>query len=78
MKWEYTESELKDADQWISDCLIKVQKKRDNYIKKIKEEKQKIHKDMMWFDLFVDYVHDNNINIYNEACEYADKIQMES
>jgi hypothetical protein len=29
-----------------------------------------------WFDLFVDYVYDNNSNLYNEACEYADKIQM--
>ena len=28
-----------------------------------------------WFNNFVDYVQDNHRNIYNEACEYADKIE---
>lgn len=26
-----------------------------------------------WYDLFVDYIEEVNINLYNEACEYADK-----
>jgi|TARA_R100000995_G_scaffold18009_2_gene7319 transcription elongation factor Elf1 len=28
-----------------------------------------------WYDDFVDYIQEININIYNEACEYADKKQ---
>ncbi len=35
----------------------------------------KYTKDKSWFDFFVDYVQDNHRNIYNEACEYADKIE---
>jgi len=27
---------------------------------------------LKWYDLFVNYVEDQNINIYNEACDYAD------
>ena len=26
-----------------------------------------------WFNNFVDHVQDNHRNIYNEACDYADK-----
>lgn len=26
-----------------------------------------------WYNLFVDYVQSLDINLYNEACEYADK-----
>mgnify|MGYP003661813773 CR=1 FL=1 len=25
-----------------------------------------------WYDLFVDYIEESNINLYNDACEYAD------
>jgi len=78
MEWEYTESELKDADKWIGDCLRKVQKKRDEYIRNIKEEKMEKSAKVEWFDLFADYIYNNNSNLYNEACEYADRIQMES
>ena len=26
-----------------------------------------------WYDFFIDYIQENNINLYNQACEYADK-----
>lgn len=42
------------------------------------EERMETHAKIEWFDLFVDYVYDNNSNLYNEACEYADRIQMGS
>jgi hypothetical protein len=45
---------------------------QENRLKQIRESK------VEWFDLFADYVYDNNSNLYNEACEYADRIQMES
>ena len=25
------------------------------------------------YDFFIDYIKENNINLYNKACEYADK-----
>jgi hypothetical protein len=42
------------------------------------EEKMENSAKVEWFDLFADYIYDNNSNLYNEACEYADRIQMES
>ena len=37
----------------------------------------KYTKDKSWFDFFVDYVQDNHRNIYNEACDYADRYEYE-
>tara|TARA_R110002012_G_scaffold255472_1_gene435432 strand:- start:986 stop:1207 length:222 start_codon:yes stop_codon:yes gene_type:complete len=28
---------------------------------------------MEWYDLFVDFIEQMDSNLYNEACEYADK-----
>lgn len=27
---------------------------------------------LKWYNLFVDYVEDQNANLYNKACDYAD------
>lgn len=32
-------------------------------------------KQLQWHDFFMEYVQEVNINMYNEACEYADKQQ---
>ena len=29
----------------------------------------------LWYNYFIDYVEQNHINIYNNACEHADKIE---
>ena len=28
---------------------------------------------LIWYDLFVEYISNQDKNLYNEACEYADK-----
>ena len=28
---------------------------------------------LKWFNLFADYIHETNRNIYNDACKYADR-----
>lgn len=40
------------------------------------EELAELHAKVEWHNLFVDYVYDQNKNIYNEACEYADNNQI--
>jgi hypothetical protein len=30
-----------------------------------------------WYDFFVDYVEENHRNIYNNACEFADRKEEE-
>jgi hypothetical protein len=30
-----------------------------------------------WYDFFVDYVQENHRNIYNNACEFADRKEEE-
>ena len=40
----------------------------ENEIKKGKEKQV-----LIWYDLFVDYISNQDKNLYNEACEYADK-----
>jgi len=37
------------------------------------QKKQNKKNLLIWFNLFADYVQTVNINIYNEACNYADK-----
>ena len=34
-------------------------------------------KQLQWNDFFMEYVQEVNINIYNEACEYANKQQKD-
>ncbi len=38
---------------------------------------EKLKHQLEWFNFFVDYVQENNSNIYNSACEYADKKEEE-
>ena len=42
---------------------------------KQKETKQKQNDKQVlkWFNLFADYIQETNINLYNNACKYADK-----
>lgn len=45
-----------------------MKKPTDIYIKDMEKQLQ-------WFNHFVDYVGNNNSNLYNEACEYADECE---
>ena len=36
------------------------------------EKREKLEKQLEWFNHFVDYVGNINSNLYNQACEYAD------
>jgi len=42
-----------------------------SYIKKA-WELQKMKELLKWYNLFVDYVEDQDNNLYNEGCDYAD------
>lgn len=44
----------------------------DNY-DEVKQLKNKLN----WYNLFVDYVQETDINLYNYACEYADNSEVE-
>ena len=33
---------------------------------------ERLIKELEWFNNFADYLETNNINMYNESCEYAD------
>ena len=41
-------------------------------MKKRISEIQTLKDKLAWYDLFVDYIAEIDINKYNEACEYAD------
>ena len=43
-------------------------RQEENEIKKGKQKQV-----LIWYDLFVDYISNQDKNLYNEACEYADK-----
>lgn len=34
-------------------------------------------KQLQWYDFFMEYVQEVDINMYNEACDYADKKQKD-
>lgn len=38
-------------------------------------KEEQYRKVIEWFNNFVDYVENNSINIYNEACEWADYLE---
>ena len=33
---------------------------------------ERLIKQLEWFNNFADYIETNNINMYNESCDYAD------
>lgn len=61
-----------DKDQLLKD-LRRLKKPGTDTIS---EELAELHAKVEWHNLFVDYVYDQNKNIYNEACEYADNNQI--
>tara|TARA_R100000781_G_scaffold64521_2_gene40725 strand:- start:468 stop:602 length:135 start_codon:yes stop_codon:yes gene_type:complete len=42
-----------------------------------KEEIRRLQKQLDWSNDFIDYVQDQMPNIYDEACEWADKMEIE-
>lgn len=45
----------------------------DNDMKEIDKTKmERLIKQLEWFNNFADYIETNNINMYNESCDYAD------
>ena len=53
------------------------ERKRETYREFIRHHKTSCEDALDWYDLFVDYIEEVNINLYNEACEYADDQQQE-
>ena len=80
-------TDLKNDTEWVNDSHSEYEHKGvvhglDRLINHLtksslykKEKIMKYTKDKSWFDFFVDYVQDNHRNIYNDACEYANKIE---
>ena len=52
-------------------------KEKNKQIKQMEEynlkELEELRSQVEWFNFFVDYVQCPNRNLYNSACEYADK-----
>lgn len=44
-----------------------------NSMEKLYRENKKLKSKLEWHNLFVDYVQSQRVNLYNEACEYADQ-----
>lgn len=44
---------------------------------RLQEENAELDSKVEWYDYFVDYVYKVNKNLYNDACEYADKEQSD-
>lgn len=41
-----------------------------------KNEQKQLQKQLDWSNDFIDYVEDQMPNIYDEACEWADKMEI--
>jgi len=39
--------------------------------------KKQLQDQLTWYTSFTDYIENNHINIYNESCIYADKIERQ-
>ena len=65
--------EFVDTDSIIENknsmSISEIFEKKGEPFFRAEEEKQVLK----WYDLFVDYISDQDKNLYNEACEYADK-----
>ena len=42
-----------------------------------KTKMKRLIKELKWFNNFADYLETNNINMYNESCEYADQKEID-
>ena len=56
--------------------FMELLEEKEYSIKALREDNTKKEMVLDWFNHFVDYVADHNKNLYNEACEYADKIEQ--
>ena len=55
-------------------CLNLSYAYNDSDMKEIDRTKmERLIKELEWFNNFADYLETNNINMYNESCEYADQ-----
>jgi hypothetical protein len=61
-----------DKDQLMKDLRTL----KNPAIKSESEAVAELHAKVEWYDLFVDYIYDQDKNKYNEACEYADNNQF--
>lgn len=43
-----------------------------------KKKMERLEWTTSWQSLFMDYVEDNNLSLYNKACNYADRIKMDN
>ena len=54
-------------------CLNWTYAYNNNDMKEIDKTKmERLIKQLEWFNNFADYLESNNINMYNESCDYAD------
>ena len=63
-----------DKDQLIKD----LRRLKNPVIKSESEQIAELHAKVEWYNLFVDYIYDQDRNKYNEACEYADNNQFKT
>tara|TARA_Y100001970_G_C14020948_1_gene743496 strand:- start:535 stop:759 length:225 start_codon:yes stop_codon:yes gene_type:complete len=64
-KYHFIKNKIDDTKKQI--------KENEETMKLLKQSKQRIE----WYDDFIDYIQCYSINLYNEACEYADNKEME-
>lgn len=75
-------SDIESDDSWVNDSHTGAEYRGvcnglSMLVKHLEEiECDECKKDEVeWLNYFADYVQDNNRNCYNNACEYADKMQ---
>lgn len=56
--------------------LHKLIESKNHEIEALRNELSKKEKALDWYKYFVDFVADYNKKMYNNACEYADKIEQ--
>ena len=72
-KWRLN---ARDLEENRNDLDYANSQPNENELKDLfKKNTSDIEKQLQWFNHFVDYVGNVDSNLYNEACEYADKCE---
>lgn len=56
--------------------FMELLEEKDYSIKALREDNAKKEMVLDWFNHFVDFIANYNSDLYNDACEYADKIEQ--
>jgi len=76
-KWDWdilaNEWENNKLNEWGLDVWNPETNLEDFFKEEIVQEEKEKKDPAEWYNLFTDYIQKNNINLYNEACDYANE-----